>query len=261
MSQTPSRARNWSIIGVIVAIAITAIIDLSGLSLFSALSLLPLLLVLSWLQKLNRTDLGLVWGRPRHYGLAMLYPLFVIGLTVLIALMAGATDASEFDWLRFAKNLLLMSVTGIPMLVLTEEGFFRGWLWASLGRSGESPATTLLWSSSAFSLWHFTWAILDSGLGLPPQQVPVYLANAAVMGLGWGLLRWISGSVIVASASHAVWNAFAYTLFGAGPMEGSLRIRQSLVFDVETGLVGLILNLLFALGLWTAWQRRSAENR
>ena len=190
----------------------------------------------------------------------MLYPGLVIGLTVLVAMLAGAADASDLDWPKLGKNLLLMSVTGIPMLVLTEEGFFRGWLWASLGRAGKSAGVALLWSSLAFSLWHITWAIVDEGLGLPLRQVPVYLVNAAVMGIGWGLLRWISGSVLVASFSHALWNAFAYTLFGAGPIEGALHVQPSPIFDVETGLVGLAVNLLFVVGLWTGWKKRSKGN-
>ena len=145
------------------------------------------------------------------------------------------------------------------MLVLTEEGFFRGWLWASLGRTGQDKARVLLWSSLAFSAWHWSWAFFADGLNLAPAHAAIYLANAAVMGAGWGMLRLISGSVAVASVSHSVWNAIAYTLFGAGPMQGVLGIEQTFLFDAETGIVGLVLNTLFVVGLWR-WEKQRGSS-
>lgn len=249
----------WPIAGVALAIGITTTMDATGLTMFSALPLFPLLGLFWWLQRFTHQEIGLVWGRRWHYGLAILYPLVVLGLAVLIAHLAGATGEFEGDWQKLGKNLLIATVMGTVMLVLTEEGFFRGWLWASLRRAGPGPTATLVWSSIAFTAWHWTWAILDSGLGLPAVQVPVYLTNAAVMGLVWGMLRLISGSIVVASLSHAVWNGIAYALFGAGPIEGALGIERTLLFDAEVGLVGLALNLTFALGLWMWWKQRSEQ--
>jgi len=252
---TPTSPR-WPLIGVLVAIGITSTMDLTGLSIFSALPLFPLMFLFWWLQRFTRAEIGFVWGRPWHYGLAILYPLIVLGLAVLIALVAGVTDVAETEWQKLGLNLLLMSLTGPAVLVLTEEGFFRGWLWASFGHAGQGQIATLVWSSIAFSAWHWTWAVLDDGLGLPAVQIPIYLLNAALMGVVWGLLRWISGSVVVASVSHAIWNAIAYTLFGAGPIKGALGIGQKFLFGAEVGLIGLALNVLFAFGLWTWWKKR-----
>jgi len=249
----------WPIAGVLLAIGITSTMDLTGLTMFSALPLFPLMGLFWYLQRFTRIEMGIVWGRPSHWGLAILYPLVVLGLAVLIALIAGAVDASEADWQKVGLNLLLMSLTGTAVLVLTEEGFFRGWLWASLGRAGLGPIATLVSSSIAFSAWHWTWAVLDSGLDLPAVQIPVYLTNAAMMGAVWGMLRLISGSVVVASVSHAIWNAIAYTLFGAGPIQGALGIEQKFLFGAEVGLVGLALNVVFALSLWKWWRARSEQ--
>lgn len=234
--------------------------DATGLSMFSALPLFPLMFLFWWRQHLTRVEVGFVWGRPWHYGLAILYPLVVLGAAVVIAQLAGATVVSVPDWRKLGMNLLLMSLTGPAVLILTEEGFFRGWLWASLHRAGKDTNTTLAWTSIAFAAWHWSWAVLDSGLGLSATQAPVYLVNAALMGLVWGLLRWISGSIVVASVSHAVWNAIAYSLFGAGPMKGVLGIEQTFLFDAETGLVGLIVNLGFAFVLWRWWMGRSSSD-
>lgn len=259
MTHPNNTSSNWPVIGVLLAIGITSTMDVTGLAVFSALPLLPLMGLLWYLQRFGRVEMGFVWGRPLHYGLAILYPLIVLGMAVLIATVAGATDVSEIDWQKLGTNLLIMSLTGPLVLILTEEGFFRGWLWASLGRAGRSQIATLVWSSIAFSLWHWSWAVLEDGLGLPAAQIPVYLTNAAMMGVVWGLLRLISGSVVVASVSHAVWNAIAYTLFGAGPIKGALGIEQSFLFDAEVGLIGLVLNVAFAIALWRWWKGRSEE--
>lgn len=250
----------WPAVGVLLAIGITATMDLSGLAMFSALALIPLMGLLWYLQRFGRVEMGFVWGRPWHYGLAILYPLIVLGSVVLIALVAGATDVAEIDWQKLRTNFLLMSLTGPFVLVLTEEGFFRGWLWASLGRAGQTQAATLVWSSIAFAAWHWSWAVLEDGLGLTGVQMGVYLTNAAMMGAVWGMLRGISGSVVVASVSHAIWNAIAYTLFGAGPIKGALGIEQMFVFGAEVGLIGLALNFAFAVALWRWWQGRSELN-
>lgn len=250
----------WPIAGLVLAIGITTTMDATGLSMFSALALAPLLGLLWFLQRFTRQEMGLVWGQARDYGLAILYPILVLGLVLLIAWLAGATATSDVDWQKLGTNFVLMAVTGVLMLVLTEEGFFRGWLWASLGRTGQSELQTLVWSSLAFAAWHWSWAVLEGGLELPMHHAPIYLANAAMMGAVWGMLRLISGSIVVASVSHSLWNAVAYSLFGAGPMEGILGIHNKLLFDAEVGVVGLGLNLLFLIGVWLWWKSHRSRD-
>lgn len=259
MTRSTSSSPRWPLVGILIAIGITSTMDLTGLTMFSALPLFPLMFLFWWLQRLTRSEMGFAWGRPWHYGLAILYPLIVLGAAVSIAHLAGATAVADTDWQKLSKNLLLMSLTGPAALILTEEGFFRGWLWGSLNRTGKNQIATLGLSSIAFAAWHWSWAVLDSGLDLSATQIPIYLTNAALMGAVWGLLRWISGSIVVASVSHAVWNAIAYSLFGAGPIAGVLGIENKFLFGAEVGLLGLALNLAFALVLWRWWERRSNQ--
>jgi membrane protease YdiL (CAAX protease family) len=256
MDSSAESTMTWPLVGVLLAIGVTTAMDATGLSMFSALALAPLLGLFWFLQRFTRGQMGFVWGEVWHYGLALLYPVVVLGLALLIAWLAGATATSEVDWQKLGANFGLMAVTGVLMLILTEEGFFRGWLWAALGRTGQTEWQTLIWSSLAFSAWHGSWALFEGGLDLPLSQAPIYLANAALMGVVWGMLRLISGSVVVASVSHSLWNAIAYSLFGAGPMEGILGIDNRFLFDAEVGLVGLGLNMLFSVGLWRWWKAR-----
>jgi membrane protease YdiL (CAAX protease family) len=224
--------------------------DANGLSIFSALPLLPLGVLLWYWERLSRQEMGLVWGRPKDYGLGLMYPFAVIGAAALIALLVGIVDVSAADWKRFWVELAVGSTIGSVMVLLTEEGFFRGWLWASLRRTGKSRNQTLVWSSGAFSLWHLSAVSLDTGFDLPTVQIPVFMANAFLLGLIWGVLRLVSGSVVVASVSHAVWNALAYGLFAYGTKVGALGIVKTAIYGPEVGFIGLALNCAYACLLW-----------
>jgi membrane protease YdiL (CAAX protease family) len=247
-------------VGVLAAIGITSAMDASGLSVFSALPLLPLAGILWAWERFSRAEIGLAWGSARDYGLALLYPLVVIGAVTAVAAWSGAVDLTEADWRKAGLNMALMGLTTILAVILTEEGFFRGWLWASLGRAGLGETRVLLVSSVAFSLWHVSAVSLETGFDLPASQIPVYLVNAVVMGAVWGMLRLLSGSVIVASVSHGVWNGLAYVLFGYGTRVGTLGVEATHVFGPEVGFVGLAVNALFAFALWR-WLRTHRRAR
>jgi membrane protease YdiL (CAAX protease family) len=224
--------------------------DANGLSEFSALPLFPLMAVFWALQRPSRREMGFAWGRRGHYGLAVLYPLVVMGALALIAALAHAIDLSQTTWHKAGLNLVLVSVTTFLVVTITEEGFFRGWLWMSLRRAEQAPGRTVIWTSLAFALWHVSAVTLKTGFEPPRAQVPVYLANAAVLGCIWGMMRWLSGSVIVTSLSHGLWNGLAYVLFGYGTKVGALGIHNTAVLGPEVGVVGLAVNLIFLAWLW-----------
>ena len=243
------------ILGVLGAIVITTTMDATGLSAFSALPLFPLMGVFWYLERLPRRSMGFAWGRWRHYGLAALYPILVLGTITLISTAARVVDLSQTNWNKAWLNLALVIISTILVAILTEEGFFRGWLWGSLGRAGETPTRILVWTSVAFSLWHVSAVALKTGFNLPSAQIPVFLVNAAVLGAIWGLLRRLSGSVVVASVSHGVWNGMTYVLFGYGTRVGALGIEDTAFYGPEVGVLGLGLNIVFLVALWR-WKGR-----
>jgi hypothetical protein len=245
------------ILGVLLAIAVTTSMDATGLTAFSALPLLPLTVGFWYLQRLSRVAMGFTWGRWWHYAVAALYPLLVLGAIALISTAAGAASLSILNWRRALLRIAVVTVSTALVATLTEEGFFRGWLWASLQRAGKNHIHILLWSSVAFSLWHLSWVTLTTDK-LPMAQIPVFIVNAVVIGTIWGLMRWISGSVIVSSISHGLWNGLDYVLFGFGTKVGVLGIANAAIFGPEVGILGLALNVLFAAVLYSVWKRRSA---
>jgi membrane protease YdiL (CAAX protease family) len=241
----------YPILGCVLAIAITATMDANGLTTFSALPLIPLGLGLWALQRLSRVSVGLTLGRPVDYVLALAYPAIVLGAGAAIAILSGASShVGGFFGTAAIDRILISALAGIVAVLLTEEGFFRGWLWASLAPAKIGGSyRVLIVTSVAFAVWHISYATLAKGFILPPAQVAIFIANAGVMGAIWGLLRFISGSILVSSVSHSVWNAIAYALFGEGPKIGLLGVTQTSLFGAEVGVIGLALNCAFALAL------------
>jgi membrane protease YdiL (CAAX protease family) len=234
--------------------------DATGLSAFSSLPLLPLLVLFWYLQRFSAKDVGFTWGRSRalrSYGLAILYPLVVMGAIAGVAALTGALNpaAAPYHGHSMWLNLLLVGGTTIPVALVTEEGFFRGWLWASLERAGQKSVATLILTSVAFALWHWSSVVLPTGFNPPPAQVPTFMLNATVLGAIWGMLRLLSGSLVVASVSHGIWNGLAYVLFGFGSHVGALGISNTAIYGPEIGVLGLTLNLAVAVALWF-WCRR-----
>lgn len=243
------------ILGVLVAIAVTTAMDISGLFMFSALSLFPLMCLFWYLERPSSQSIGFVWGHWNHYRLAVLYPAAVLGAVGLVSAAVGAVDLSQTNWGKAVLNFVLLAVSTILLAIITEEGFFRGWLYASLERAGLTYGQILVWSSIAFSLWHLPAVVLSTGFDLPATQIPLFMINAAIMGAIWGLLRLVSGSVLVASVSHGIWNGGAYVFFGYGVNAGALGIDNTAIYGPEVGILGLTLNLIFAAALWRWWKQ------
>lgn len=246
----------WPIIGTLVAIAATASLDAAGLSAYVANSLLlPLFLLFWYLQRLSRSEIGLTWGRWRDYALAVFYPALALALVGLIAWLSGAVNLAGIDWATTVSHLVVLTLVTIIGAIVTEEGFFRGWLWASLKRAGVTQRGLLVWTSLAFAAWHVSKVLLPTDFRPPIAQAPIFILNVAVIGLIFALIRQRSGSIVVASVSHGVWNGLVYTLFGEGSTPGALGLHNTGVFGPEVGVVGLALNLAFAAILWLGFTR------
>ncbi len=238
------------ILGVVLAMGITTILDISGYAMVSALSLCPLFLLFWWWQGFSRSEIGFRWGRGKDHRLAAAYPLLVMTPLVLLAFAFGAVDFSGTNWNHFMINLFVGGLSTVIVAVVTEEGFFRGWLWAGLSRVGSSPKKVLVITSLVFAAWHIPAISLDTGFDLPAPYIPIYLVNATLMGLAWGLVRQASDSIVVASVCHGIWNGMAYSLFGFGGKPGALGIETWWIFSPENGVLGIVLNLAFVAWLW-----------
>ncbi len=235
-----------------VAAAILALVGsplttvLSGSPNYSALVLLPIALVFWKLGGVDRREIGLILGKARYYWAALAYPVFVMTVLVGIA-MAYYGKPVDLDPAHTAFVIIINSLIGSVGVLLTEEGFFRGLLWGLSSKTGKTQQYSLLITALVFTAWHVSVVRLEFGPGFPCYGIPIYLGNVFLLGLNWGLLRLRSGSVLVPSISHAVWNALAYKFFGFGTETGVLAISTPQVFGPERGVLGLVLNALFLL--------------
>ena len=162
------------IVGILIAIAGTTAMDATGFSDFSAFALLPLMLLFWYLEGLSRSEMGFKWGRPSDFALALLYPLVVIGVIAIVATLAGAVDLPKTNWQKALLNLLIMTISTALVAIITEEGFFRGWLWGSLRRRRVSESHVLIYTSIAFSVWHISAVTLATDYRPAPSQLPVF---------------------------------------------------------------------------------------
>lgn len=78
--------------------------DAVGLSDVSFASLLPLTLIFWAMQRLPRKSMGIALGRWRHYGLAILHPVVIIGA---LGVKQTALYGPESGFWGLGLNLLL----------------------------------------------------------------------------------------------------------------------------------------------------------
>src|SRR5215469_13479420 len=115
----------FAVIGVLLAIATTTVLDAVGFGINVAL-LIPLFFVCWYLQRLSRAEIGLAWGRASDYGLAVFYPVLVLAVVGLIGLAAGPANLSSIDWGNTLLNLAGQILITLVLAIVTEEGIFRG---------------------------------------------------------------------------------------------------------------------------------------
>ena len=168
--------------------------------------------------------LGLVWTRlpildsidpsqvsPRAYIASVIGALGLLvtvsAITTLISPLIPEQDLIVLENIvqsgdRLAQLIVIVFVAGIA-----EELFFRGLLLRGLLRS-INPIVALVISSALFSILHLNWA-----------QIP----GTFLLGFGFGLLVYVTGSIIPAIVAHMANNAIALWL---------TRLAESLPEDI-----------------------------
>lgn len=249
----PNGARPWvwPVFGSIGAIVVSPLLSIaSGEGALYNLWLAVMLAVLWGGQRLTRREVGLAVGDGTSYLVAFAYVAVIVGLVGLGAWAAHAIDLTNFSAATVSRRLALNFLVTFALTLITEDGFFRGALWGSCERAGFSPAKTVLWTSVAFGLWHLAVPLIDPDFSQAAAKVPQYVLGSTAFAVAMGLLRLRSGSVIVPSFCHGLWNATVYTLFGAGKKVGQLGIADHGMWDPERGYAGLALALAAAALLW-----------
>ena len=257
---TSSRRWVFPAVGFLAAVATNTLANSGILPGIGAILLLPLLLIFWYIERFSRKEMGFVRSRAGYYGIGLLHPVLVLSLLALFAWAAGAVNVENPNWSTIALDFTIFAIPTILATLVTEDGFFRGWLWASLKRAGLNVHQVVLLTGIAFGVWHLPYAILGTGYEPLSAEVPLLVINASLIGVAWGLLRLMSTSLFPVAVTHGIWNATVYVFFNNGAEIGVLGIQNTSVFGPEAGLVGLALNLAYTIGLWL-WYRRVESAR
>jgi CAAX protease family protein len=253
--QDGARPWVWPVLGSAGAIVISPLLSLAtGQGALYNLWLAVMLAILWAKLRLTGREIGLTVGDATSYLVALAYVAGIVGLVALGAWATNAIDLTNYSAATVARRLSLIFLVTFALTLITEDGFFRGALWGSCERAGFSPAKAVIWTSVAFGLWHLVVPIIDPDFSQSAFKAPQYVLGSTAFGIAMGLLRLRSGSIIVPSACHGLWNATAYTLFGTGEKSGELGVADHSLWDPERGYAGLILALVAAGVLW-AWVR------
>jgi membrane protease YdiL (CAAX protease family) len=245
------KAASWPLVASVGAIAISPLLVLATAQGGLYNLWLAVMMIALWAaQHLTRREVGIAVGDPKSYFIGLGYAVGIIGCVALGAWAAHSIDLKDYSATTVFRRLSLNFLVTFVLALITEEGFFRGALWGSCVRAGFTPAKTVIWTSLAFGLWHFAVPIVDPDFAQPLSKVPQYVFGSTAFGFAMGLLRLSSGSIIVPSLCHALWNASVYTFFGAGEKMGQLGISDLSIWDPERGYAGLFLAILGAVLLW-----------
>jgi membrane protease YdiL (CAAX protease family) len=257
---TASSMRLWAVLLGVFAAVLAPVSEIVTGSPLPYLLVLTLLAGLTWgILRLSRREMGLMIGDASGHLVALLYPLAAVGVLAGLVWATGSAGAEPIFTGENAKRLGLMFVSTWVGTLLTEEGFFRGALWGVTARSKWKPMSVLLWTSIAFMAWHIAVPLIEEDFRLVTHQIPVYYGNVLLLGLAWGLLRLISGSILVTCTAHASWNALVYVLFGYGMKSGALGLDRISLFGPERGVLGLAVNAAVVLLLLAWWRKHRAK--
>lgn len=253
------RAWLWAVLAAVAAIAASPLAQhFTGSALAFSLAPAGVALVVVALARPGRAWLGLTAPSAAGLGLAWLAPAVVmLGCAGLAAAVDGLNAQMPPMGQLLQMAAMSFAVTFVLALI-TEDGFFRGALWALCRKAGGGARAALVFTSVAFALWHAAATRLP-GFELPLAVVPVYLLNMALVGLMFGLLRQISGSLVAPAMAHALWNTLAYGFFGQGTSPGLLGIERYWIFDPERGWAGCAVTAAVVGALYAMTRRPSSR--
>lgn len=164
-------------------------------------------------------------------------PLLYIGIPYIIFWIISPESLNLSS--TSVKQLLIMSLLGILVGVLTALGEESGWRGYLMPALTESWGTTkaLIFTSLFWGAWHLP--ILISGLYMPGTpiwyKVPAFLLMILPVGMIYGIVAIKTRSVWPVAVLHAAHNTFDQTIFGP------VTIADNKMFFVsETGIFTIL---------------------
>lgn len=184
---------------------------------FGILLLYALLIVLKW----HWRDIGfakqkLLIGVLKGFGLCFVFYSVAFVIEFIVLSVQGTPAHIEFFFAGFSLTGNAVKQTGLGFVLMCvgfnilnvwmEEGLFRGFFMAYIGRE-HSKRTALYTAALLFGVWHLVApfrSLLDGemSIGVFAAMSIGYVILSGMMGIKWGLLYQISGTVWIGAADH-----------------------------------------------------------
>jgi membrane protease YdiL (CAAX protease family) len=250
----------WPVFGSVAALVVCPALELiTGAEWSYTLPIFVFFFLFWGLTRMSRAEIGFRVGGPGAYIVSLVYAFLALSTVGAAAMLGGEGGLSSAPLGKSMILALQMFAATWIGTIITEDGFFRGWLWGSLSRTRLGVRGILIWTSLVFALWHLPVAVIEENFKLPAEVIPVYIVNVLLLGVAWGIIRLASGSIVTAAFCHGIWNGIVYTFFGYGTTSGALGITNYKVYDPERGLLGLAVNAIAVVLLW-AWASRKLKS-
>ena len=194
-------------------------------------------------------------------GFLLAFASFVIAYSTEIIILRSQGNTIRFGFFTTGFSLTGDTVvhTGIGFIlmciffnlinVVMEEGTFRG-LFYKVARIKNPMKTALFFQALLFGIWHVVTPLhnlIDGDIGVPAfiGLSIGYIILAGLMGIKWGLLYQMTGSLYMGMADHFFNNCFATNLLHVVTEEG---IDDMMIVRV---LIAQLLSFGIVLAIWS----------
>lgn len=173
----------------------------------------------------------------------------LLSTTGLSLLLNPSSLKYTFEVSNFLPALIVL-ISLLPIQVLSEELFFRGYLPQTLSRTKISDGLIILISTLAFAFPHL--------MNPEAQSEPVWsLIAYSSMGFGWLFAARKLGGVEVAIGAHLANNFFGLTIVG---YENSVVAPSSIWVGPAANMQSSAIALWVTVGIWLLILKRFSKN-
>lgn len=224
---------------------------------FGIVVLYVVLKMLKW----HWRDIGFVKSKllsniGKGFVLCLVFYSIAFAIEFLILFLQGTPGHMEFFVTGFSLTGNVVKQTGLGFVLMCigfniinvwmEEGLFRGFYISYIG-TNHSPKTALYIAAFLFGVWHLVTpfrSLLDGEMSIGVFLVMSigYVILSAMMGIKWGLLYQLSGSVWIGLADHFFNNCIVTNLLHVVTNGGvdELQIIRVLIGEL-TSFVAVII--------------------
>lgn len=194
------------------------------------------------------------------YGLLLAIVTFLVSYSIEIAILKGQGHSIQFGIFTTGFSLtgestvqtgfgfILLCIMFNVINVIMEEGTFRG-LINKLTGTNHSMRFAIVFQAVLFGIWHITTplhSLIDGDMNLPSFLVMSigYIILSGMMGIKWGLMYRMTGSLYAGMADHFFNNCIATNLLHVSTESG---IDDMMIVRV---MIAQLLSFALVMAIW-----------